>query len=286
MPKCAILLAAYNGEAWVEAQLDSILSQKHVDVVVYISVDVCSDDTLKICLDFARRDKRVVVLPSKLKFGNAAKNFFFLIQTVDVSTFDFIAFSDQDDVWFEEKIFRATSILSENKFHGYSSDVIAFWPNGAEKYVKKSYKQKNYDFYFESAGPGCTYVLTSSSFIEFQKFCIVNKYNIQKFDLHDWLIYAWYRYHSYKWYIDDRPSMLYRQHTENAFGSNHGFGGVMKRLSWLRAGWYKNQVEMNFKVFPPDRKPNFLWKLNNVFNSRRSNLHCFLFLIFTLLSWT
>ena len=234
LPKVAVLLAAYNGQRWLAEQIRSVLSQKDVEVKIFISLDVSDDASLAICEQFQKNDKRIILQQYGRRFGSAASNFFFLIENVNVAQFEYIAFCDQDDVWFEEKILRASSILSKNKFHGYSSDVIAFWPNGAKKYVKKSYKQKKYDFYFESAGPGCTYVMTAYSFIEFQKFCINNKYRLQKFDLHDWLIYAWYRYHSYKWYIDDRPSMFYRQHTENAFGSNHGFGGVMKRLFWLR----------------------------------------------------
>lgn len=44
-PKVAVLLAAYNGMAWIEAQLDSILKQANVCVSVFISVDTSSDGT-------------------------------------------------------------------------------------------------------------------------------------------------------------------------------------------------------------------------------------------------
>ena len=39
-PTCAVLLAAYNGEIWVKQQLRSILKQKLVEVVIFVSVDL------------------------------------------------------------------------------------------------------------------------------------------------------------------------------------------------------------------------------------------------------
>ncbi|MDC9128625.1 hypothetical protein CG706_25805 [Escherichia coli] len=45
-PKVAVLLATYNGECWISAQIDSILAQRDVDVTIYISDD-CSTDKQK-----------------------------------------------------------------------------------------------------------------------------------------------------------------------------------------------------------------------------------------------
>ena len=51
----AVLLAAYNGIRWINEQINSILNQKYVNVVVYISVDISSDGTYEWCKELAKR---------------------------------------------------------------------------------------------------------------------------------------------------------------------------------------------------------------------------------------
>ena len=48
-PKVAVLLAAYNGEKYIEEQIQSILDQKNIDIYIYISIDESTDKTLEIC---------------------------------------------------------------------------------------------------------------------------------------------------------------------------------------------------------------------------------------------
>lgn len=43
--KIAILLAAYNGKAYLKEQIDSILNQEDVAVTIFISIDTSSDGT-------------------------------------------------------------------------------------------------------------------------------------------------------------------------------------------------------------------------------------------------
>ena len=46
--KIAVLLAAYNGEKWISEQLKSITDQISVDITVFISCDLSTDNTIKI----------------------------------------------------------------------------------------------------------------------------------------------------------------------------------------------------------------------------------------------
>ena len=80
VPKIAILLAAYNGMQWIEAQLNSILEQKNVGVKIFISVDLSTDGTLAWCQAMALRYACVEVLPAGERFGGAAPNFFRMIR--------------------------------------------------------------------------------------------------------------------------------------------------------------------------------------------------------------
>lgn len=105
----AVLLAAYNGEHYIIEQMESILAQDSVKVTIFMSVDQSSDSTLKMAKDYEiRYPDQVKVLPYGEIFGSAGSNFFRLLVDVDFSSFDYVAFADQDDIWFSHKL--STSI--------------------------------------------------------------------------------------------------------------------------------------------------------------------------------
>ena len=242
-PSVAVLLSAYNGRSWIQEQVMSILSQKNTSIKIFISVDLSNDKTYELCQDLARRNININLLPYGKKFGGAAKNFFRLMRDVDFSCFDYIAFSDQDDIWDENKLFHAIMQIKQDNLDGYSSDVIAFWTNGREKLVKKSFPQKKYDYLFQSAGPGCTYVMKKQSIQRFKKFLIKNWSNVNLVELHDWMVYAYFRSQGMKWKIDSEPLLRYRQHDYNQFGLNSGLKAYSERLLKIRTKWYRNEVK-------------------------------------------
>jgi rhamnosyltransferase len=251
VPSIAVLLAAYNGREWIEEQLRSILAQKDVRVQIYISVDLSTDDTYAWCHAFSNKDSRVSVLPLAGRFGGAAKNFFRLIRDVDFSNFDYIALADQDDVWLEDKLISAHIKIADKNAMGYSANVIAFWPNGRQKIVRKAQQQKRFDYLFEAAGPGCSYVIKVSSMLKFKDFIVQNRLCADNIGLHDWLIYAWHRANELPWHIDPEPKVLYRQHAENQVGANSGIQGAISRLKLLRSGWYRAEVSKIVRVLEP-----------------------------------
>ena len=214
-PSVAVLLSAYNGISWIEEQVASIICQKNTSIEIFISVDLSNDKTYEWCQDFAKENINIKVLPYGKKFGGAAKNFFRLIRDVDFSRFDYVALADQDDIWNSGKLHHAIRVIEKDDLDGYSSDVTAFWGNGREKLVKKSFPQKKFDYFFEAAGPGCTYVLKQQSVQTFKKFLIKNWEYVNLVELHDWMIYAYFRSQGMKWKIDSKPLMYYRQHENN-----------------------------------------------------------------------
>jgi rhamnosyltransferase len=238
-----VLLAAYNGIAWIEEQVDSIFQQKEVDVNIYISVDISNDGTYEWCQDLASKNIRVNVLPYGERFGGAAKNFFRLIRDVDFLGFDYVALADQDDIWNDGKLYHAIKAIKQEDLDGYSSDVIAFWSNGRKKLVKKSFPQKKFDYFFEAAGPGCTYLLKQQSAQKFKKFLIKNWRSVNLVEFHDWMIYAYFRSQGMKWKIDDKPLMCYRQHRHNQVGLNSGLKAYLIRFNKIKKKWYRNEVQ-------------------------------------------
>jgi rhamnosyltransferase len=237
IPTIAVLLAAYNGEEWISEQFDTILKQKEVFVTIFVSIDPSSDNTEKICTDYAAQYTNVVILPDAGKYGGAARNFFRLVRDVDFGGFDYVAFSDQDDIWYADKLIRAITQITQRKLGGYSSNVLAFWPNGEQKMVVKSQSQRSWDYLFEAAGPGCTYVLSAPLAVALKQSIIKNWLQINGLGLHDWYSYAFARANGYAWFIDSWPSMLYRQHSNNQVGVNTGFAAFAYRAKKIMQGW-------------------------------------------------
>lgn len=240
--RVAVLLAAYNGIQWLQEQVDSILSQQCVDVTLFVSVDVSSDGTERWFEELSRSDERVRLLPAGFKFGGAAKNFFRLIRDVDFSSFDYVSFSDQDDIWISDKLATAHHKLSTSEYFAYSCNVTAFWPDGSQALLDKSQMQRQYDFIFEAAGPGCSYVLSVPKALRFKQFLLENWPAANDVSLHDWLVYAWYRSNNIAWFIDPSSKILYRQHSNNQVGANLGFKPLISRLALMRSGWYRNEI--------------------------------------------
>lgn len=243
-PKVAVLLAAYNGLQWIEEQLASILDQSAVSVTVYISIDPSSDGTEAWCAAYAAQQSQVIVLPEAGAFGGASRNFFRLIRDVDLEAYDFVAFADQDDVWYPDKIERAVRAIDTHGVDAYSSNVIAFWPDGRVRLLDKAQPQVRWDFLFEAAGPGCTYVM-SRNLMQPLKVAILDKWDkLQDVSLHDWYCYAYARSKGFSWFIDPQPSMSYRQHERNQVGANTGINPLIARYKTIHDGWWFSQIRM------------------------------------------
>ena len=243
-PKCLVLLAAYNGIQWIAEQVDSILQQKAVAVTLLISVDESSDGTEAWVSALAESDARVKYLAHGEKFGGAARNFFRLISQAAVDDFDYFAFADQDDIWLPQKLSSAARLITSSNSEGYSGNVTAFWPDGRETLIVKSQPQVQFDHLFEAAGPGCTYVFSRRLFLDMQSHIVRRFASIQNVTLHDWFCYAFSRTHGYKWVIDDRSFMRYRQHENNQVGVNSGLSAFQKRISQVFDGWWLNQAAL------------------------------------------
>jgi rhamnosyltransferase len=242
LPSVAVCLAAFNGVRYLPQQMDSILSQTGILVTVFVSVDCSSDGTENWFQRLSETEDRVVLLTYGERFGSAAPNFFRLLREVDFAAFDYVAYADQDDIWLPGKLKRATEQLIAAGADGYSSDVVAFWESGRSSYIKKSYAQRRWDYLFESAGPGCTFVLRRNLALELQAALRQNQQGARDVDRHDWFTYAFARARNHPWVIDDYASLMYRQHGENQVGVNAGVFALVLRAHQILNGWGLTQA--------------------------------------------
>ncbi len=241
-PCILVLVATYNGASWIEQQLLSVLAQRHVDVRVHVFDDSSQDKTVEIARARAAIDGRISVTANVIPSGSAGGNFRRAICSADLREATHVALCDQDDVWAEDKLDAACTMLVQSDSDLYSSSVTAVWPDGKKKQLYQSSQCKSYDYLFEGAGQGCTFVLTSAFFRRVQAFIATYAEDTAVVHYHDWLIYALARTWGNRWVYDRRSHLEYRQHAANDTGARGRLAGVIRRAALIRSGWYARQV--------------------------------------------
>lgn len=277
MKKVAVLLASFNGGNFISEQLSSIFSQIDVDVTVFARDDGSTDQT-EVILDIYSKNYKLIRVKNSENTGGPSANFLKLISSIDISLYDFIALSDQDDIWRPEKLISAIKYMDDRKAIGYSSNLLAFNDETNNIWcVNKCSKQKLFDYIFQGASAGCTYVM-KPVVIELV-LCLLGKNanNFPKKYSHDWIIYAICRSHGLKWVHDNRMFIMYRQHNLNAFGALPGLKGLWSRFKMARVGWYRENIIWNtqFLIGSDDERI--------IFNAiKRLNAKDKLFLVFNM----
>jgi len=257
IPHFAILLAAFNGVLWLEEQLDSILNQSGVSVQIFVSIDPSTDGTEQLISARSTADSRIVILPQNNRAGGAAPNFYRLLRDVNLDGFDYLSLSDQDDIWLPDKLLQAYTLMQQGDYAAYSSNVTAFWPDGRQQLINKSQPLRGKDFLFEAAGPGSTYVFNSTLARSLQNFIVAQRNEVNQVALHDWFFYAFVRSKGYRWIIDVRSGLLYRQHTANHLGVNVGFAAYRYRFRVITSGWYRVEILKISTLCCSDEDPFF-----------------------------
>lgn len=240
-PRVLVLMATFNGINWINQQIESILNQKYVNITVYISDDGSTDGSIDLIDELIKKYSNITVLKSKIT-GSAGQNFYSMIINVNEKNFDYIAFADQDDVWNQDKLCGQIALMKKHSAEAVSSDVIAFFDNHKEILITKSQPQRRWDFLFESAGPGCTYLISPWLLGKIREQLLNNKSPAKEVVHHDWLAYAVCRSYGAKWLIDSKPTLRYRQHGSNVVGANIGLKAKRNRLVKVYQGWYRGEV--------------------------------------------
>jgi rhamnosyltransferase len=242
-PVVLVLLASYNGSEWLMQQLNSIIRQKNVSLKILVRDDKSTDDTKSTLRKFERSYHFLSCIYAEKSSCSAGANFRKLILSSDLDSVDYVAFCDQDDIWFDDKLISSIKALESSDSVGFSSSVIAFWSDGKKKKLDQSDKITDIDFLFEGAGQGCTFLMTKEFFSIVKKCCRENQKLFDTFYYHDWLVYLIARSLNKTWCFSNKPTILYRQHGGNETGSRVGLSAYLKRFSMIKSGWYKKQID-------------------------------------------
>lgn len=261
IPTIKILLATYNGEKYIQEQIDSILKQDAVTVDIQVSDDGSKDNTLQL---LRKKYPEIKITQNSPGTGSAAKNFLKMINDLDFKQdFDYVSFSDQDDIWLPEKMNKAIDLLEKENADLYCSNLTK-WDTATNKFseLKKDYPQKKFDFLFEGGSAGCTYVFTRNFAKELQIFLLnLDSSNWKGFS-HDWLVYFFARSKKFKVAIDGNSYIHYRLHAENVHGH-------LNKLSWntikeksleVFNGYYQKQIKNYIKYVDKDSQEYLIYK--------------------------
>ncbi|NNJ68871.1 MAG: glycosyltransferase family 2 protein [Boseongicola sp.] len=241
----AILLATYNGAEMLPAQLDSIARQTHQDWSLLVSDDGSHDDTRKIVRAFAAQlpDKRIALIRGPRQ--GSAQNFLSLLRAA--GRVPYVAFADQDDVWFDDKLARAISQLSPSAhpaIYGSATmitdqDLHPLRPSIA---FKRPTSFQN--ALVQNVAGGNTMVVNRMALDALQPASQLAK----RIVAHDWWCYQMVTGMGGMMIYDPVPSLLYRQHQENQIGANDTLKARLSRLKRLVRGEFSQWREAHFEA--------------------------------------
>lgn len=207
-----ILLATYNGEKYLELQIQSIISQSWRDWRLLIHDDGSLDGTKEIIRKYTSSDSRIIHLDDGITHLGPGGNFFHLMKKADA---DYVCFCDQDDFWFPHKLEKMVN-LAEQKDSQIPfilfSDSYSWLPECSSPVgtpVVRYPNRKLRNFFFLNGGiQGCA--------------CLFNKKLLDAvrdfpgyIPMHDQLISLYAASFGQIFYLNDKL-FLYRQHQANA----------------------------------------------------------------------
>ncbi len=213
MKKVAVLMSTYNGEAYLEQQIDSVLVQEGVEVSLLVRDDSSTDGTQIILDKYQKTGTLMWYTGENLK---PAKSFLNLLNNAPDA--DYYAFCDQDDVWLADKLIRAIACM--DSANGEVPQLYYGKPrlvNGDLEPLESPRSASETTKGFGGAvisgnATGCTMVINDSL-----KRLVCGKMP-EFLSMHDAWVFAVCVSMGGKWYFDKDVHILYRQHGNNVIG--------------------------------------------------------------------
>lgn len=219
----AILMATYNGEPFLQEQIESILGQSFTDWSIFIHDDGSSDGTNSIIDRYIKRFPEKIYRVDGASTGCARNNFFYMLGRVEA---DYYMFCDQDDVWMPTKIAKTFSRMKEIERSDVPSLVfteLSVVSSDKTVIAEKMSSYQNLDctnlsinhFLIQNVVTGCTMMIDRRL-----RDMMILATNIENIRMHDWwagVIAAAFGEISFV----EEPTIWYRQHDDNSVGAQN-----------------------------------------------------------------
>jgi glycosyltransferase involved in cell wall biosynthesis len=297
MPKVAILLSTYNGEAYLKDFLDSISLQSFKDYTLYIRDDGSTDSTKKIISSSIFQNKIKFINDTKGNIGSA-KSFISLLQNVSA---DIYMFADQDDIWERNKIFDSVNAIINHGiehpilFHSdlkiVNSDLKIIAPSfHIHENIRFPECLKMNKLFVQNSIVGCTIAITNRFKINFFNSFSNNEILIEQLAMHDWFLALYAKYFGIILY-SDISNILYRQHENNVSGIKklNYFNKIKTQFTHrgvIKIDNYKLRIVKQSETFlrlyqlQIPRNDKFIIRLTTRINKKNETLNWFICLIF------
>jgi glycosyltransferase involved in cell wall biosynthesis len=237
-PLVSVALATYNGEAFLEEQLESILNQDYQPMEILVSDDFSTDRTPFILQRYAE--------VGKIKYFRNVRNLGYVKNFEKVISYcsgQYIALADQDDIWNRTKISRLVQSIGGNLL--IHSDAVLIDQNGLEiaksfsEFSKKmSMPQSLTEVLINGSVTGCTSLFKRELVDEVLPFP-------DRLYVHDkWIGVIAFLKNGFT-YLHE-PLTSYRQHLNNSIGVAQTSISVREKISKI---FSKSKTNPQFQVF-------------------------------------
>ena len=244
--KVVILLGTFNGAEFLPEQLQSYREQSHSNWELLVSDDGSTDRSVEIVNEFARGVPQRVVVRRGPQQG-FWQNFVSMVRSDEIAG-DLFAYSDQDDIWFPEKLAKAVSW-----FEARPTDQPALYfsrtelmkeggaPIGLSPLFVRAPTFQN--ALVQNIGGGNTMVFNRAARLALR----ATPADVALV-AHDWWTYQILTGIGGTVRYDPWPSLRYRQHGLNLIGANIGLGARVLRSSAFMAGRLVMWNDVNLHV--------------------------------------
>ena len=267
MKKVQVLLSTYNGENFLEEQLESLLNQTYPNIKVLVRDDGSVDRTHEI-LDCYSKKYDCITWYSGNNIG-VWRSYIDLINHSD-NTATYFAFCDQDDYWLPEKIEKSILYLEK------SGEIPALYCSNTilvDESLEKLNPKINYKDFKPSFGNALIQNIATGCTCVFNKCARDLVYNTQPvyIIMHDWWLYLIVSCFG-KIYFDNNSYILYRQHQTNTIGAR---GNEIEKWKYRIKNFKKSigrnylQIDAFMKLYNPSKKN---LNLINDFQSTKYNI--------------
>lgn len=241
LPVVQVLMSTFNGEKYIETQVESIMYQKDVDVSLLIRDDGSQDRTIDKIQELQKKYSNKIFFYFGSNMGYK-KSFVDLIKHADL-TADYYAFADQDDFWLPMKLKEGIGkiIGSQQEYKLYASTVIICNEN-----LKPVYKKdiSNYIPGFSSTMTrvrlaGCTMIFNKAVVELYKKINFSKKY-VKTLPSHDGFMMDLVTAVGGFIYVD-QDSYIYHRRLNNSVTG--GGNGIRKRFTNEYQRLFKEKYE-------------------------------------------
>lgn len=121
----SVVIPLYNGEAWIEETITSVLSQRHRPREVIVVDDGSTDASPRIAQSYAD----VTLVENEGNGTGSARDFGFQHTSAPL-----IAFLDQDDVWHSSHLALLSRLLENNTYPAAAANIDRFESSSTPRY--------------------------------------------------------------------------------------------------------------------------------------------------------